>query len=99
MSNYATKTDVSKIVDKAVDDISTLIKSLIDQTDQRFNTIETQLGAIETSHQKLINTIDGFVKRIDEQEIESAARDNQFQRLLEWARKVSEKTGIPLENL
>lgn len=50
MSNYATKTDVSKIVDKAVDDLSTLIKSLIDQMDQRFNTIETQLGAIETSH-------------------------------------------------
>ena len=29
--------------------------------------------------------------------MEQAAGDNQFAKLLEWARKVSEKTGIPLE--
>jgi len=27
------------------------------------------------------------------------SRDLQFERLLEWARKVSEKTGIPLKDL
>lgn len=47
----------------------------------------------------LIITIDGFISRIDKYEIELAARDVQFQRLLDWARKVSSKTGIPLENL
>jgi hypothetical protein len=48
---------------------------------------------------KLVNTVDGFVKRIDDYEIEQISRDRQFDRLLDWARKVSEKTGIPLENL
>jgi len=36
---------------------------------------------------------------IDRYETEQLMRDNQFNRLLEWARKVSEETGIPLENL
>lgn len=39
------------------------------------------------------------VSRIDKYETEQAARDNQFDKLLVWARKVSEKTGVPLEDL
>lgn len=31
--------------------------------------------------------------------IKTAEFDRKFQKLLEWARKMSEKTGIPLENL
>ena len=55
--------------------------------------------ASQASLDRLTNTIDGFVKRLDDNEIEDTAMKNQFNRLLEWARKVSEKTGIPLENL
>lgn len=62
---------------------------------------EVKLIAIDlkSSHDKLLNTIDGFVARIDGYETEMAARDRQMERLLAWARKVSDKTGIPLENL
>lgn len=55
--------------------------------------------ASQESLDNLISTIDGFVKRLDDNEVEQASRDRQFDRLLEWARKVSEKTGVPLENL
>jgi nitrate/nitrite-specific signal transduction histidine kinase len=55
--------------------------------------------ASQDSLDRLVNTVDGFVKRIDDYEIEQISRDRQFERLLDWARKVSEKTGIPLENL
>lgn len=55
--------------------------------------------ASQASLDRLTNTIDAFVKRLDDNETEQAARDNQFDKLLIWARKVSEKTGIPLENL
>lgn len=55
--------------------------------------------ASQASMDQLVNTIDGFVKRIDNNEIEQASRDMQFERLLEWARKVSEKTGIPIKDL
>lgn len=38
-------------------------------------------------------------KRLDDNDDEQAARDAQWNRLIEWARKVSEKTGIPLPDL
>lgn len=55
--------------------------------------------ATQSSLDSLTNTVDHFIKRLDEQEANELARDAQFERLLEWARKVSAKTGIPLENL
>ena len=56
-------------------------------------------AATAESLNRLVNTVDAFVKRIDDNETEALMTKNQFNRLLEWARKVSEKTGIPLENL
>ncbi len=55
--------------------------------------------ASQESLDSLQRTIDRFIGRLDEQELELRARDSQFEKLLDWARKVSEKTGIPLENL
>ena len=58
-----------------------------------------ELKASQASMDILIKTLDGFVKRIIDSEDEQTARDAQFERLLEWAREVSKKTGIPLRNL
>ncbi len=55
--------------------------------------------ATQASLDRLTNTVDKFIGRLDDADIENVARDSQFAKLLEWARKVSEKTGIPLENL
>jgi len=55
--------------------------------------------ASQDSMERLLNTLDGFVKRLDDDKTEQSARDVQFERLLEWAREVSRKTGIPLKNL
>jgi len=55
--------------------------------------------ASQDSLNRLTNTIDNFVKRLDDNEIEQASRDVQFSRLLDWARQVSNKTGIPLKDL
>lgn len=50
-------------------------------------------------HQKLENTIDRFLVRIiNTYETKQVVRDSQFARLLVWAKKVSKKTGIPLED-
>jgi septal ring factor EnvC (AmiA/AmiB activator) len=99
MAEYATKDEVREIVREAVDDLSEIIANFASQVDERFNRIEERLEKIEKSHDRLLNTIDGFVKRLDEVETEQLARDRQFDRLVAWAHKVSEKTGIPLENL
>lgn len=52
--------------------------------------------ASQDSLDSLINTIDTFVGRLDDSDIEQTARDAQFNRLVEWPKKVSEKTSVPL---
>jgi len=99
MAEYATKQEVQEIVDKAVTDLSEIIANFAQQVDTRFNSIEAKQQELDKKFDRLLGTIDSFVGRIDRYESEQLARDSQFNRLLEWARKVSEKTGIPLENL
>jgi len=98
MSDAATRQDIDEVIG--------IVRDLMQSIDARFNNVETQLTEhstqfrqLNTKYDHLISTIDGFLSRIDKYEIELAARDSQFERLLDWARKVSEKTGIPLENL
>jgi predicted RecB family endonuclease len=98
MKDNSDKQDVQKIVDKAVTDLTDVIGNLAQSVHSELETIKTDNAEVKTSLNKLVNTIDGFVGRIDRYETEIAARDNQFNRLLDWAHKVSKKTGIPLEN-
>lgn len=48
---------------------------------------------------RLINTMDDFIRRVTDNDDENVARDAQFARLVEWARKVSKKTGVSLPDL
>lgn len=84
---------------KDIDEILDILKGLMQQTSEQLIQVKEEITDLKKSHDKLLNTIDHFVKRIDDYETEQVTRDSQFQKLLEWARKVSEKTGIPLENL
>lgn len=113
MTEYATKQEVQTIVDKAVEDLSEIITGFAKQVDERFDKVETNIFKIEgridgverhiidlkASHDRLLNTIDKFVGRLDSIDIEDTARDSQFEKLLVWAREVSKKTGIPLRDL
>jgi septal ring factor EnvC (AmiA/AmiB activator) len=67
--------------------------------ESKFDTLKEEVIDLKRSHDRLARTIDKFVARIDGYETEMIVRDSQFEKLLAWARKVSEKTGIPLENL
>lgn len=99
MAEYAIKDDVQEIVDKAVTDLSEIIANFGQQIDTRFNDVEARQRELDRKFDRLLGTIDTFIGRIDRYETEQLARDSQFNRLLAWAHKVSEKTGIPLENL
>lgn len=80
------------------EDPFTKLFKYVEEFRQEMNT-KLDEKASQASLDRLTNTIDAFIKRLDDAEIEDVARDNQFKKLLAWARKVSEKTGIPLENL
>lgn len=64
MSDYATKKDVEDIVNKAVDDLSEVIANFANQVDQRFTTLEARVDSLEAKFNRLLNTVDAFVKRV-----------------------------------
>jgi len=109
MSDVATRKDIDEIVGilhafmQQVSDKFDSVDQKFDSIDQKFEQLESKMDqGFADLHQKyshLLDTIDAFIGRIDRYEVEIAARDNQFERLLVWARKVSAKTGIPLEDL
>lgn len=90
MNETATKQDIGEVVE--------IIKDLMGQVSDQFDKVNQRLDRMDDKYDHLINTIDSFVGRIDKYETELVARDSQFNRLLVWARKVSKKTGIPLED-
>ncbi len=99
MSQFVTPETLKTALREQTDEIVELLQSFIGQVDVRFNKIEAEIIDLKQSHNQLLNTIDGFIARIDKYETELIARDNQIDKLISWAKKVSEKTGIPLENL
>jgi septal ring factor EnvC (AmiA/AmiB activator) len=88
---------LEKKIDKAVDDMSNIVQSMMTQIVGEFDKVNTRMDKIERSIDRLTNTLDGFAKRVEDAQVENAARDAQFERLLEWAKEVSKKTGIPLK--
>lgn len=90
MSEAATRQDIDEVIG--------ILKDFMGQVSDQHTGVNERLDKIDSKYDHLINTIDGFVGRIDKYETELLARDSQFERLLSGARKVSEKTGIPLEN-
>ena len=68
---------------------------------ERFDNVDKQLEqtATKTQVDDIANTMESFARQIKDNSDEQAARDLQFNRLVEWARKVSIKTGVPLPDL
>ena len=98
MSEVATKNDIV-LVRKDIEEVLLTMQDFMHQVDDRFNKIEKEIINLKDSHNQLLNTIDGFVARLDKNELEYAAGQYQFQKLLDWARMVSKKTGIPIKDL
>jgi len=85
-------------IDARFEKIDERLDKMTIQINSRLDKIESDVIDLQASHNRLMNTVDHFLARIDRYETEQAARDSQFNRLLDWARKVSKKTGIPLED-
>lgn len=88
-------------VDKRFDASDDQFARLYSYVENRFSAIEEKIEATasQASIDRLANTIDRMLRRFDDMDIEQAARDAKFERLLDWAREVSAKTGIPLKDL
>jgi ribosomal protein S17E len=69
MNDYVTKNELKAVLEsslsKQTDEIVNLIHVFMDQVDTKFKTVESEIIELKESHNKLINTIDGFISRID----------------------------------
>jgi len=99
MADYVTTSELQEALQAQTDEIAGMFDSLMTQVDTRFNKTENSDNELRNAVNSLTNSIDGFLKRLDQVESEQRARDAQFDRLLAWAKKVSKKTGVPLEDL
>lgn len=90
MSDVATRKDIDEVID--------VMEDFMNRVSQQLTEVNTRLDDLDQKYDRLSTTIDGFIARIDRYETELAARDNQFEKLLVWARRVAEKTGATLEN-
>ncbi|MDQ5885694.1 MAG: hypothetical protein QG628_91 [Patescibacteria group bacterium] len=97
-------------VNKNVDGVLSTLQDFMQHVDERFNAqdhrtneldkkFSERFDRVDKRFDQLIGTMDGFVARLDNNETEQAASDYQFQKLLDWARMVSKKTGIPIKDL
>ena len=96
MADYATKKDIEEIVNKAVDDLTNIIQDFATAVDERFTKVEARLDRLEASHERLFNTLDAFLKRLDDIEADNAARDAKYDRLERWVQQIADQTGIKL---
>ena len=103
MKEVVTKNDLMNLearldrrIEKAVEDIALIIHDFSEQVAGEFTKAKIKRDELRASIDRLTNTLVGFAKRVEDAEAETAARDAQFHRLVDWAKMVSEKTGIPL---
>lgn len=88
---------IDKKIDKAVDDLAGIIDSFAQQVDNRFNKVEKEIIELNKKYDHLIDTLDTFLKRLDDIEADNSARDAQLARLERWIEQVATKTGVKLE--
>lgn len=104
MADYATKQDLQNLeekIDKRFDDLTEILNIFANDVNTRFSKIEGRLDGVDLELRKLnekydhlINTIDGFISRIDHYETELAARDAEIARLRAWVEAIAKKTGV-----
>lgn len=80
-----------------VDEVGGIIADFAERVDARFNRLEERVDKLEEGQARLIDTLDRFLKRLDDIEADNTARDTQLARLERWIEQVARKTGVKLE--
>ena len=95
----ALRQDIEEQLQKQTEEIVGVIQSLAFSVQNEFTEIKEQVKDNTDAIDRLATTLDGFASRIENTEVEQAASDARFEKLLSWAKDVSKRTGIPLKDL
>jgi chromosome segregation ATPase len=91
--SYATKSDLGELenqlgvrfdtIEESIKDLSEQLSMVMQVSQTQFDEIREEQRDFRRSMNRLTDTIDGFLTRIDHYETEMVARDSQFQKLLD----------------
>lgn len=70
---------------------------LFQHLDRRFDEVDKRFDTQDEKYEKLVTTLDAFLKRLDDLEKDNMARDAQISRIERWIEQVAQKTGVKLE--
>ena len=99
MTDQATKADLTgleKRLDKRFDDLTATMSQFANDVQSKLTDHDEEFRKINQKYDHLVNTIDGFVGRIDSYETELAARDHKIERLERWIQQIASKTEVKL---
>lgn len=98
MSDVVTTDYLDKRLKESFDDFAVKFAGNISQLlEPRFKAIEDRLDELDRKFEKLTETLDAFLKRLDDIEKDNIARDAQLARLERWIETIAQQTGIKLE--
>lgn len=98
MSDYATKKQLDDAMAKQTSEIVDVLHTFMTQVSNEFTKVNKRLDELDEKYDRLLNTIDGFIGRIDKYESELATRDAKIDRLERWIIEISKKTKVPMPN-
>lgn len=91
-----TKSMLDSALKDAVTDIASIIGDFSGRVDERFNKVEADMADLNSKYDHLLNTLDAFLKRLDDIESDNTARDAHLERLERWLHQVASKLEIEL---
>jgi archaellum component FlaC len=97
MSNQATREDIDEVIG-ILHNFMQQVSDRFDVVSDQFNAVNEKIDAQNEKYDRLLNTIDGFIGRIDKYETELVARDAKIERLERWIKEIAKKTDVALPN-
>jgi archaellum component FlaC len=90
--------DISYVTqDVLKNELNSFAVELFKYLDKRFAETNERIDGIDRKYDKLMTTLDAFLKRLDDSEINNVARDAQVSRLQRWVEQIAKQANIKLE--
>ncbi len=70
---------------------------LFEYLDMRFDEVNKQIDGLDEKYDRLMVTLDAFLKRLDDIEKDNEVRDHELARMKRWIETIADKTGVKLE--
>jgi uncharacterized membrane-anchored protein YhcB (DUF1043 family) len=97
--NNATKQDVDELrseLKDSFDDITSLLRTFMQQVDDRFNQMQIEAEKTQTEISKVFDCLDNLLKKHEISEDERLVMGHQLDRLDKWTHELAAKIGHKL---